>query len=196
MSDNPPPKKSWVLTKESFDNLLLHLDSERDKAGEKYKVLWGKLLNYFEWQNNDDPQALADETINRVARRLMEGEEIIDINSYCRGVARRVASENRKAREREHSAVAEYALLARPQEDAGISSLSECYEKCLRKLTVKEHDLIVKYYTVDEHSMVGARKLLAVEMSVPLNALRIRVFRIRGKLEECVNNCLKRLERR
>ena len=42
-------KGEWVLTQAAFDGLLAMLDSDRDKAGEKYEFIRLKLLKYFQW---------------------------------------------------------------------------------------------------------------------------------------------------
>jgi len=66
-------KKDWVLTKEGFDRFLATLDTDRDKAGEKYENIRLKLLKYFQWCGSVAPDIDADETINRVTRRIEEG---------------------------------------------------------------------------------------------------------------------------
>src|SRR6266498_451331 len=72
------PRQKWTLTQEAFDKLLLSLDSDRNSAGAIYSETRGKLTRFFEWRGCPFPEDHADETINRVAKRLVEGEEILN----------------------------------------------------------------------------------------------------------------------
>jgi hypothetical protein len=72
-----PLKQEWVLTQEAFDRFLTMLDRDRDMAGEKYEFIRLKLLKYFQWCGSDVPDMDADETINRVTRRIDEGRTFI-----------------------------------------------------------------------------------------------------------------------
>ena len=65
-------KNDWTLTQESFDNLLVRLDSDREQAGEKYEAIRRELISFFLSQNSHTPEELADETINRVAQKIDE----------------------------------------------------------------------------------------------------------------------------
>jgi hypothetical protein len=66
-------RKRWSLTAEAFDKLLVSLDPDRERAGEKYEHLRGGLVCLFEWRGAPFPEDHADEVINRVARKLGEG---------------------------------------------------------------------------------------------------------------------------
>src|SRR5438132_6489695 len=86
-------KKDWVLTQDAFDRFLDSLDADRERAGEKYELLRLKLIKFFEWHDALEPEELADETVNRVARKIYEGEVIENLNAYIFGAARQLASE-------------------------------------------------------------------------------------------------------
>jgi predicted kinase len=45
------------------------------------------------------------------------------------------------------------------------------------------------YFEEDSRSKIEGRKVLAGQLKIPLNALRIRVHRIRMQLEQCVREC-------
>jgi hypothetical protein len=47
--------------------------------------------------------------------------------------------------------------------------------------------LLIEYYKGEKGDRIRHRKLLARQLGIPPNALRIRVHRIREKLERCVN---------
>src|SRR5436305_4940480 len=82
-----------ALTAEAFTKLLARLDAERERAGEKYEDLRRTLIKFFEWRNAPFPEEHADETLNRVARKLAAGIEIKNIGGYCYEVARLVCLE-------------------------------------------------------------------------------------------------------
>src|SRR5688572_22512511 len=83
-------KTTWAVTEDSFEGLLVRFDPDREKAGRKYEVTRRKLLEFFEARGSNTPDEHADETFDRVARRVAEGEIVNDINRYCYGVARLV----------------------------------------------------------------------------------------------------------
>ena len=78
----PPAGKPPGLTRESFDILLAQLDPDRERAGERYETIRRKLIRLFEWRGCAAPEELADETINRVARRMAEGVELHSADPY------------------------------------------------------------------------------------------------------------------
>ena len=97
-------KKNWILTRDAFDKLLASLDADRSSAAEKYEDIRRTLVTYFEFRDVAAPEELVDETLDRVARRLDEGQEVYASNpaSYFYAVARNVwreylASPNRAA---------------------------------------------------------------------------------------------------
>ena len=72
MEPPPLPKNRWTLTQGAFDLLLAQLDTDRQQAGTKYEALRRKLVKFFQWRGCSLPEDLADDTINRVARRVEE----------------------------------------------------------------------------------------------------------------------------
>ncbi|HXG64714.1 MAG TPA: hypothetical protein VNO70_06375, partial [Blastocatellia bacterium] len=94
-------KKDWVLSEEAFNLLLRQLDADRQCAGEKYEHLRRSLIKFFAWRGSRRPDADADEAIDRVARKLSEGERVQEIYSYTNGVARLVLLETLRDQERE-----------------------------------------------------------------------------------------------
>ena len=179
------------LTQGAFNRLLARLDSDRQQAGIKYKLLWRKLMEFFEWRGCSFPENLADETIDRVAKNLEAGEEIRNLAAYCAGTARNVFLESLRTRRREEPVEGLLAPSAAPAEAR--ERCSECLERCLRKLPSGEADLILRYYQNDKPSRIASRKELANQVGIPLNALRIRTHRIRTRLESCVELCIKEL---
>jgi len=193
MDSVPSRKEKRELTRETFDLLLARLDPDRNSAGLKYEEARRKLVKFLGWWGSDYPEELADETINRVARKILVGEAIVDINKYFVGVARLVYAEHVKERVRNRQTLA--ALAQRPATDEPPEHREarfECYERCLQTLPEAKRDLVIKYYQEGGGSKASVREELAKRMGIQLNLLRIRAFRIRNTLKDCVRDCLRR----
>ena len=193
--DDRERKRDWRLTQQAFDKLLARLDSGEEPAGERYLRARRTLVRYFESRRSRVAEEQADETINRVARRLDEGAEIQNFNAYLYGVARLVLLEAVEDRERERQALKEVPLrLVRPDpvERDETERRLECLGKCLAKLPDDGRTLIVQYYQGEQRSKIANRQRLADALGIPLQALRSRALRLREKLEACVSACLGR----
>lgn len=186
-----PPKKQWVLTKEALDCFLARLDLDRDKAGEKYENVRLKLLKYFEWRGSDFPDIDTDETINRVARKIEEGQNVYNLNGYIFGVAKLVDAESRKKRNRKQQLIDD-ADHTDPvtDENLDIADRKACFDRCLGYLTNEDREVVIEYYAYDEGQKIPYRKELAARLGITGNALRIRAHRLRVNLEACVSECL------
>jgi DNA-directed RNA polymerase specialized sigma24 family protein len=194
MTDKTDLKKHWVLSQTSFDKLLSSLDPDRESAGEKYEVLRLKLLKYFEWRGCPSPDVYVDETINRLARRISEGETITDVSSYSYGIARLVMLEVLKQGEKERAALSRAEAVAPdaawPVPECETDPRLTCFRSCISNLPEDKRRLITDYYYRQKREKIDRRKELADRMGIPLNALRIRVHRTKAKLEQCVSECL------
>src|SRR5215467_6390514 len=83
-------QRDWSLSQDAFTKLLNWLDEGNDSKGERYLEIRRRLVQYFARKNCLSPDELADETLNRVARRLTE-EGAIESDTpahYCYIVAR------------------------------------------------------------------------------------------------------------
>jgi DNA-directed RNA polymerase specialized sigma24 family protein len=165
---------------------LCLLDADRERAGARYEAIRRKLVRFFECRGCSHADELADETIDRVGRRLAEGEQVrhADVGAYFHGVARNVLRESWRSRPTHEPAAAPF-----PATD-GQETMAErrlrCLETCLAALPPDERQLILWYYQAGEQIHIAARKRLAGALGIGMNALRIRAHRIRGRLEACV----------
>jgi DNA-directed RNA polymerase specialized sigma24 family protein len=187
----PGRKGDWVLTQSAFRQLLDWLDEGVNSDGSRYLEIRKRLVLYFDRKNCLTPDELADETLNRVARRLEE-EGTISTDTpahYCYIVARFVLLE--ELRRIPQKALDEH-LVAFPdssnQQEA--QRRLECLERCMENLESDERSLIVNYYQGEQRSKIENRKVIAQKLRVSINALSIRACRIRMKLENCLRKCL------
>jgi len=180
----------WSLTQQSFDKLLARFSPNRDEAGTQYEIIRAKLVRFFEWRASNAPDDRADETINRVARKIDEGQSIDNLIGYIYGVARLVFMEALKEQERGPLPLdVVYVDAPQPSPDESETRL-DCLDRCLAALSSESRMLIIAYYQEEKQAKIELRRQIADKLRIPLNALRIRAYRIRTDLEKCVMECL------
>jgi len=190
MSAASVARRKWVLTQESFDNLLASLGDDRESAGERYLEIRSNLIRFFEWRGSPFPEDHADETINRIAKRISEREEIRNPASYFLGVARMLLLEINRERIRQEQALNELTSLSNTsnQPDESEAAL-DCLQECLQNLSTENRELILEYYHGEKTAKIDSRKKLAERFGIPVNTLRMRALRIREDLQRCVEKC-------
>ena len=188
-------KSEWVLTQAAFDGFLATLDRDRDKAGEKYEYIRFKLLKYFQWCGSNAPDIDADETINRVTRRIYEGQDVYNLTGYIYGVAKLVHAESLKRRNRRETLdEGSFIELSSTGVEVEAANYQECLERCLRCLSDEDREIITEYYRYKKTEKIDCRKRLAARLGISLNTLRVKMHRQRVNLEACVEKCLARYE--
>ncbi len=127
-------KKDWTLTSPALDSLLEWLDEGTSSEGQRYLEIRRRLVSYFDRKNCNEPHDLADETLNRVARRLEE-EGAIETETpakYCYTVARFVFMEYLRAQDKEEALRRNLVLEARDtHEDQDDRKIRERMLDCL-----------------------------------------------------------------
>ena len=186
--------QKWTLTQEAFDKLLIALGGDRESGSEKYLEIRNNLTRFFEWRGCSFPEDHADETINRIAKKVAEGEEILNPAGYAMGVARLLFLEIIKSQQREQSALNEMGTASGEvyvEADDGEVRL-ECLQNCLQTLSPDNRELILQYYQGEKSEKIRNRKKLLEQLGIPVNTLRMRALRLREKLQVCVEQCLTR----
>jgi DNA-directed RNA polymerase specialized sigma24 family protein len=185
MNSSSSRRRRWELTPEAFKKLLTFLSPDPEESGRRYEDIRRRLVTIFTCRGSSAPEELADETIDRVAKKIEEiGKTYVGNPSlYFYGVARKVFLES--VRKRPHP-------LPLPEETPPLEKEmeNECLEQCMRQLIPRNRELIVEYYRYDRAAKIQHRKELAERMDVAVNALRIRAHRIRNNLQKCVFRCI------
>jgi DNA-directed RNA polymerase specialized sigma24 family protein len=183
-----------VPSRQDFDLLLRALDPERERAGERYEAIRGRLLRFFLSRNAPQPEELADETFDRVCRKLAQGEVIraADAGLYFLGVARNVAREAwHQQAKRQQGGFPQEALLRPAAVEPGDEQALACLERCLATLDAASRKDLLRYHHVRPGtSLEDQRRALAKRLGLGANALRIRMHRLRVRLRECLSACL------
>jgi DNA-directed RNA polymerase specialized sigma24 family protein len=176
----------WELTPDALERLMARLDADPTVAGEKYEHLRRALAKFFQWHGTPEPDGCADETLDRLARRLESGQAIDDVPTFARGVARLVRLERvRQAAATPlafDTAIAE--RVAAPEPEAADERF-EHVQACLSELPEEDRDLIVRYYTGEGREKIALRSRMARELGISDNALRHRAQRLREQLKQC-----------
>jgi hypothetical protein len=175
-----------------------------DSDGQRYLEVRRRLVLYFDRKNCVAPTELADETLNRVARKLEENGEITDVSAlqYCYITAKSVFLETLLSEKRtpfhrplananSGNLVGQFVTL--PEADPVVDQkekISDCLDSCLKLLSSEDRDLIVDYYSGQQRGRIERRAALAARLSLTANGLSIRACRVREKLEQCIQASL------
>lgn len=187
--------KLWTPSQDDFERLLNWLDpADRDRAGEKYELIRQSLIRTFIWRGCHKPEELADETINRVMKKLPVVIETYENDPalYFYGIGRNVLKEcyREVAAHQPMNESKRLNVSKQSDESEQRERVFGCLDACLEKLTESSRVLVLHYYEVQGMAKVSFRQNLAEEMGLATNALRVRVHRIRTQLQTCVSACL------
>lgn len=172
---------------ESFESFLARLDTDREAAGQKYEDLRRKLIHFFQWNSCLNADDLADETLDRVQEKL-EKADILNLPAYVFGVARKIRQEALKAAGR-HFPLSEPSIsagrqlrhldLEHPADKLERERQIELFQECLACLPEGDRALLLKYQSLQ----TADRKALAETYGLTIGTLRVRVNRIRARVE-------------
>lgn len=191
----PAPRKIHVLEQEQFDRLLAWLDQDRERAGLVYEKIRWRLITIFAARSCPAPEELADETIDRVARRVSDiaTEYTGDKSLYFFGVANNVHHEYLK-RPALPESEEEFSEPYSPG-DPDKERIHDCLERCLDRVPRDAKEMILRYYSLEKQAKIGLRQQMADDLGISLNTIRLRVMRLKEKLQPCVARCLERSEK-
>src|SRR5262249_15967727 len=154
-------------------------------AGEAYERLRMKLTFFFESRAGASAADLVDATIDRAARKTLElksrEEAIRNPVAYIRGIAHFILMEHNAAR----NAVPLEVDPPQPGVD-DVEQMHDALERCLERLKPDQRELIREFYQGEKAAKKNARARLAERLDITMNALSLRAFHIRQKLEKCL----------
>jgi len=186
VSDKNLDKTNEGLSASSFAALLQCLDNNPVQAAQHYEKLRNKLIRLFTWRGCSNAPELADETMNRVAKRVEKDQQIsVKIEQFVIGVAHKIYLEVLRKHRQHNQAVNE--IKARPAdffEREMTSPKLLQLEQCIMELPMHDRELILAYYRHPSGNRIASRQQLKARFSLSDNNLRIKVFRIRNRLEQ------------
>lgn len=183
-----------AIPPESFDEILSWFSPDRDVAASIYLQLRSDLEKLFTLRGCHDPRGLVDQTFDRVARKVQKVKPDYDGDPklYFYGIARNVIKEDSK-RFKTHASLEDIEPVAalEPEIEEETSAVrEECLHHCLQGLSDEKRELIRNYYAKEKQAKIDYRAELAKRLDISLETLRVRVYRIRGSLEKCIEQCL------
>jgi DNA-directed RNA polymerase specialized sigma24 family protein len=187
-----PPRQDarTEVSETALKRLMSRLAHDPDVAGERYEELRRTLIRFFKWRGAWAPEDCADQALDRLARKLEEGEEIADVRAFAYGIARLVLLEQSRHAHARHVALDDSlaAPAAAPDSMTNVGLL-DCVERCLDELAADARALILRYYMEERRSKIDHRAAMAQELGVTASALRSRVQRLRDRVERCASDC-------
>ena len=188
-----------AIPPESFEEILAWLNPDREVAGAMYVQLRHDLAKLFLWGKCADPEGLTDEVFDRVSRKVHDLRPTYegDPRLYFLAVANNLIKENfRKIKT--HASLDDVGpsrnLITETENED--SDMQDCLDSCLQKLSRERRELIMQYYAKEKQAKIDHRTELAQRSGITVETLRVRVFRIRASLEECIERCLERKAQR
>jgi DNA-directed RNA polymerase specialized sigma24 family protein len=187
-----------MLNKDALEDLLRAFHADREQASHHYLALRERLIRFFQWNRTETPEELADEVLDRLARRLnLSSEQIQDPVRYAVGIARMLLQEQRRKNLRREKALAELQQTSldadrREQERILQHERAELLRQCMQSIPEQSRELIFRYYDVDEAA--DYRQQMARAYGISINALRNRALRIRMDLERQLARRLQKID--
>src|SRR5438067_11116424 len=136
-----PARKLHELKQNEFDQLLGWLDSDRERAGHLYEKIRWRLIAILASRGCSQAEELADETIDRVSRRVadIQATYVGDPAIYFLGVMNNVHHEYLKRPRLPHV----FTTVGDVDEK---EKIHRCLDNCLAHLAPFSRRLIEKYY--------------------------------------------------
>jgi len=183
--------ESWTPTPESLQKLLTWLTSTREEGADRYEKIRTRLIKYFACNCcGDNAEHLADQTIDRVMKRLdlgeipdpFTGDKALYFLAFARNI--RLEHFNHQKREVRHLVIDPDRVKAEAE--------AVCLEECVRILGQDDRRLAIEYYYFDKSTKVEHHSNLAIKFDLTLAGLRTRIRRVRERLRPCIKECLER----
>jgi DNA-directed RNA polymerase specialized sigma24 family protein len=185
-------KTHFVVAQEQFDGLLRWLDADRDRAGQKYEDIRGKLVKLFSCRGCHIPEELADETMDRVCRKVSKiaSGYLGNPELYFYGVANLVHHEYLRQKPQALAPPCVTEMHGGQEQQKEVEY--DCLEKCIQGLEPQDRNLVVDYYRGEGRARADHRRKMAMNLGIHPSTLRVRAHRIRAVLENCVTQCVRR----
>jgi|SRR5829696_7753578 len=179
-------KRERSPTPEELEKLLAWLNSDPEEAGGMFNLVHSRLIKVFASRGCVDAEALADEVTNRVAVRI---DKVMTTYSdplrCCLGFVEFVYREYQREEQKR------LTFIEPPRRSTEeLEREDQCQRHCLGSLPESERNLLVLYFQGEKRARINRRKQLAVELGSTANALRIRAYKRRKEMHQCLVTCL------
>lgn len=177
-------QNEMILTKHNFETLLEWLNTDREIAGQKYETIRFRLKKFFYGRGCTHAEELADETIDRVIKKIdflqnnYCGEPIL----YFQAVAKKVFLEyTRKQKEKElPENLADHSRF----DNREIEDLYSCLTESLNQIPAQQRRFILEYYSGEKKDKMQRCQQISRDKNITYPAMRVQAYRIRNKLQK------------
>ena len=187
--------KDNVLTQNDYDALLQWFSPNREEAGAKYEEIRNGLIRYFIFKGCSETESLADETINRVAKKLssLKTDNNFKHITYFYGFASKIYLESRNKPENNTTEFepGQHSKLVAEVDDEK-ENRHQCLDSCLAKLSPEDSELAIEYFSREKSAKFEHRRKLAEKLNINVGTMHVRIYRLKDTLRNCVENCLKK----
>lgn len=182
--------------------MLKWLDPDPDRAAKLRVLIHRRLTSYFERNHCPDAEELADNTIDRVGKLLLEGKNVPSNNhdGYLLRVAFHIHQEHRR-KHRTTDPLPDHLEPRDPNTLPGDTSerlkkerLHKYLDECLEALPPESRIMLLEYYSEDKTLKIDTRDRMAKRLGIAGGALRNRIWRLRNNLRECIAEHLSSVE--
>jgi DNA-directed RNA polymerase specialized sigma24 family protein len=195
--------ENWNLTEEDFNFFLNWLSPEPQEAGRKFEALRRRLITFFDVRCCSDAEGLADQTIDRVMRKLPSlsadllssfASETTSLKNpqaaYCYRFAHYVHLEYLKKLASEGGELDENHYAAVSADETKRKELrADCLDRCLKTLPPQKRRLLMLYFEKEKQAKVEHHQWLAGHFGYSINALRLQIHRLTHKMHDCISAC-------
>ncbi len=184
MDDKLPP------TTNDFESLLSWFSQNRELAGEMYEKIRVGLIRYFYFKGCKNGEELADETINRVTKKLVS----LDLSTTNKpvtifyGFAQNVVLEELRKDKLKVPIDPNFREKTQDNNEPKFS----CLDECLKKLPINDETLLRQYYEKSKSEKAVHRQKLAQDYDLSEVNLHVKLHRLRKTLRNCIENCLRK----
>lgn len=178
--------KNSSITQSKFEGMLEWLNPDRDQAVKKYEKIRRRLIEIMAGRGCHEAEDLSDEVIDRVVAKIDDVTKNYegDPAYYFYGVAKKVLLEYWKPKPLPDPPDPVWP----PDDDEDDEWRLKLLEECLALLPPDDRDLVLNYYSKEGRDKIVYRTEMASKLGIGLNALRIRVFRIRIVIKDCISS--------
>ena len=166
-------------------NVFQLLEPDAPSIEEGFRQCRFKLIKFFAYRYCEDPENLADETVSRLLKNVHAGREISPASPYryVYAIAMNVFREYVRAKKKGEAIddIEQVGELFAPEEP------DDCLRQCMEQIPAEKRELLERYYLDDR-----GREAILREQGLTLNALRLKVHRIKNRLWRCWEDCRRR----
>ena len=175
------------MTEESFKILLENLKLNSNESGAAYTDLRNSLVRYFQIKGDFDADEAADATLDRVAMKLAQNIKIENLTKYSFGVARLIFLERLRIAGKNKIAQTEFYS----DQNIGKTPDLAFFRECFNNLVGEDKEMLTEYFAdLSFSELMTYREKIAVKYKTSISNLRLKVFRLKKRLEDCLKNKL------